>query len=135
MPKPHPKNRAEKFGGLVAAENVPSVPNAGPPIAPDARVQIVLLVAAGCDRATAASFVGISLQALERAIAADPALGRELDRAEASAEFAHVRCIRQAAQDPTNWRASAWWLERMRPHLYAKRDLKMLTKTDLKDRE
>lgn len=43
--------------------------------------------------------------------------------AEWKAESKMVDCIRNAAtSDPRYWQAAAWWLERMRPHEWGKRE-------------
>jgi hypothetical protein len=43
-----------------------------------------------------------------------------LEEAGAKAVLRNVGLLQQAAQDPRQWRASAWWLERMHPEEFAK---------------
>lgn len=84
--------------------------------------EAVLIASVGCDRETIAKYVGCNLDELNAALLVDRAFRRELRRAEAACELAHLRNVQQAGRDPKQWRASVWWLERRAPDRYAKRD-------------
>jgi hypothetical protein len=84
-----------------------------------ARVLGVLTV--GCDRETAAAYIGRSPDDITRAMRNDPSFAKEVRRTEASVEVSHMRNLRDAAKDPKNWRISVWWLERRCPERYGAR--------------
>lgn len=83
---------------------------------------VLLIVGVGCDRSVAASYAGVDPRAIDATAEASGAFARELARAEANAELMHVQNIRQAAKDEKNWRASVWWLERVFPERYARKE-------------
>lgn len=95
------------------------------------RREAVLIASVGCDRETIAKYAGCGLEELNRALLVDRAFGRELRRAEASCELAHMRNLQQAGRDVRQWRASVWWLERRAPERYAKRDAGSVGRRDL----
>lgn len=97
----------------------------------DQRREAALIVAAGCDRVTAAKYVGCTETALDEAAAIDLAFGAALRRAEATCELSHMRAVQQAARDERHWRASVWWLERRLPERYAKRDADAVGRREL----
>jgi hypothetical protein len=74
--------------------------------------KLAAIAALGCDRATAAAFTGATLEQLEAELQVDAEFAADFAKAEAQAEVRHMGNIHQAAQDATNWRTSAWWLER-----------------------
>ena len=79
------------------------------------------LAAVGCDRVTARNFLGASAEALHAALKGDPAFAAKWLKAQATAEFQHMKNIFSAAKDEKHWRASVWWLERMAPERFARR--------------
>jgi hypothetical protein len=83
--------------------------------------QIYGILSVGCDRQTAANFVGCSLAAIRQTMQRDPAFADGVCRAEAGAELNHMRNVQQAAKDEKHWRASVWWLERRAPERYGPR--------------
>ena len=93
--------------------------------------EATLIASVGCDRATAAKYVGCSLQQLNAAAYGDPAFAEQMRRAEAGCELAHMRNIQQASRDEKHWRASVWWLERRLPERYARRDAGAVGRRDL----
>lgn len=93
--------------------------------------EAVLIASVGCDRETVAKYAGCTLDDLNTALWVDRAFGRELRRAEAACELAHMRNLQQAGRDVRQWRASAWWLERRAPDRYAKRDAGSVGRRDL----
>ena len=84
--------------------------------------EAALIASVGCDRETAAKYVGCAAEALADAAQSDPGFADALRRAEAGCEVAHMRNIQQAAREERNWRASVWWLERRLPERYARRE-------------
>jgi hypothetical protein len=66
----------------------------------------------GASREVAAAVAGIDRTTLWRWTRYDPTFAEEVERADAEAEMAMVKVI----HDANDWRASAWWLERRRPH-------------------
>jgi len=83
--------------------------------------QICGILSVGCDRQTAADFVGCSIIDFTRAMQHNAAFSDSVRRAEAGAELHYMRNIQQAAKDEKNWRASVWWLERRSPERFARR--------------
>lgn len=83
--------------------------------------EICTMLALGCDRVTACNYLEHSLAELERAVATDAEFAARLRRAEATAEFAHMRTLGEAAKDPKNWRIAVWWLERHDPERFVGR--------------
>ena len=76
---------------------------------------VVAILNAGCDRATASAYVGLTLEAWDQVLAADAEFTRQILRAEANARLTHMRNVYRAAGDAKNWRTSVWWLERYGP--------------------
>lgn len=93
--------------------------------------EAVLIASVGCDRETAAKYIGCRLEQLNDEFAFDPVFASDMRRAEAGCELAHMRSIQQAARDERHWRASVWWLERRLPERYARRDAGSVTRRDL----
>jgi hypothetical protein len=94
--------------------------------------QVYGILSVGCDRQTAANFVGCSLADIRRAMQQDATFAAGLCRAEAGAELNHMRNIQQAAKDEKHWRASVWWLERRSPERYGPRGPGVVTARQLK---
>lgn len=84
----------------------------------------------GADINTAAQFIGLHYQELNRLLANHPDLARDIDRAQATAEINHIRTLNEAAKDPRYWRASVFWLKAHNPDQYA-RPAKQLTKAQI----
>lgn len=82
---------------------------------------VSLVLAAGCDRETAAHFVGCTVEELHRHAQQEPGVEAAMRRAVAGCELSHVRSLQQASRDPRYWRASAWMLERLAPQRYGVR--------------
>ncbi|QDT70484.1 hypothetical protein MalM25_34320 [Planctomycetes bacterium MalM25] len=93
--------------------------------------EALLIASVGCDRETAAKYIGCSLQQLNATAYGEPDFAEQLRRAEAGCELAHMRNIQQAARDERHWRASVWWLERRLPERYARRDAGAVGRRDL----
>lgn len=80
--------------------------------------QLVAAITIGCDRTTAAAYIGLSPAELAELLTADADLARDVRRAEATAEINHLRNLHNATQEPKNWRASIWWLKSRQPERY-----------------
>ncbi|MEO1497499.1 MAG: hypothetical protein AAFV43_10145 [Planctomycetota bacterium] len=93
--------------------------------------EAALVVSVGCDRETAAKYVGCSIDDLVEAARRDAGFAAALRKNEAAAELAHMRNIQQAAKDDKHWRASVWWLERLAPERFARRDAGAVTRREL----
>ena len=94
--------------------------------------QIYGILSVGCDRQTAAYFVGCSLADIRRAMQQDATFAAGVCRAEAGAELNHMRNVQQAAKDEKHWRASVWWLERRSPERFGPRGPGVVTARQLK---
>jgi hypothetical protein len=94
--------------------------------------QVCGILSVGCDRETAANFIGCSTADLERAMHEDPPFAANVCRTEAGVELGHMRNIQQSAKDGENWRASVWWLERHAPDRFGPRSAGQVTVSQLK---
>ena len=102
-----------------------------PALSDDQRLQIVAMLALGCDREMAAKRVGSTPSLLRAAILRDAEFSAQVRRAEGSAELMHMRNIQAAAADEKNWRASAWWLERRSPERFGRRKPGVVTPSQM----
>jgi hypothetical protein len=85
------------------------------------QAQVCGVLSVGCDRQTAADYLGCSLADIRRAMQSDSAFAASVRRAEASVELMHMRNVQELAKDKKDWRASVWWLERRAPERFARR--------------
>lgn len=78
----------------------------------------------GMTRRAASGAVGISKSTLYRMLQGDDdgTLLDSIEKAEAEAEALYLSRVALAADDPKNWTAAAWWLERRRSQDFARRD-------------
>lgn len=77
--------------------------------------EILAIVAVGCGRRTAATYVGCKLSVITREMEKDEAFAAEMHRHESNPEIGFARNIQDAAKKAQYWRAAAWWLERRNP--------------------
>lgn len=105
---------------------------AGHAIASDATDKLLAGLRLGMTRRAASGYAGFGKSTLYRMLANDPdgTLGTEIEKAEAEAEATYSAIVAQAAADPKNWTAAAWWLERRHPADYAKRERVEMTGKD-----
>ncbi len=96
------------------------------------KAQVYGILSVGCDRETAANFVGCSPSAIVRAMRNDPGFATTVRRTEATAELSHMRTVQNATKDEKNWRASVWWLERRSPERFGSRSAGTVTARHLK---
>lgn len=102
-------------------------------LTPDEQRDVCLVLSLGCDRETAANYIGKTPGAIRNQALADSQFARDLLRATAGIEMLHMGNVKNAARDEKNWRASVWWLERRSPDRYAKREARTMTPAQLKD--
>ena len=78
----------------------------------------------GMTRRAAYGAVGISKTTFYRMLDqdADGTLRDLIEKAEADAEARYSGLVARAADEPKNWTAAAWWLERRRHEDYARRE-------------
>ena len=102
-------------------EMLSSSQNHVPDLDPIEKQQVCSIVQLGCPRATAAKQVGCTISSIRFAAQGDPQFAAELQRAEAQNELSLMKNVFVSAQEPKNWRASVWALERMYPERYLRR--------------
>jgi hypothetical protein len=107
------------------------VTNQAPSLTDEQKGQICGILSVGCDRETAAGFVGRSAADVGRAMQQDPTFAANVLRTEAGIELTHMRSVHKAAEDAKNWRASVWWLERHAPERYGARSAGAVTMRQL----
>ena len=90
------------------------------PLSDEQRRQILAVLRIGGDRETAVRVVGQTKASLQTALVNDPQFAQDVRQAEAAAKLIHMQNIHNAAQDPRDWRASQWWLERRYPARFAR---------------
>jgi hypothetical protein len=81
------------------------------------RAQLVAVVAAGFTVRDAARLVGCTRKTVGNEARRNRQFALELRRAKSQAQIHPLRMMQQAAT--TNWRAAAWWLERLAPETFA----------------
>ena len=101
-------------------------------LSPEQMGQVFGILSVGCDRETAAAFIGCSPADIGRAMRQDQTFANTIRRTEASTEVGHMRNVQQAAKDAKNWRASVWWLERKSPERFGARSPGTITTRHLK---
>ena len=96
------------------------------------KAQIFGILSVGCDRETAAEYVGCSLADIRRHMESDPQFVANVRRAEARIELSHMRCVHDVVENKKEWRAAVWWLERRSPERYGRRTPDAVTARQLK---
>jgi hypothetical protein len=89
--------------------------------------QIYGILSVGCDRETAANYVGCTTADIGRMMLQNRAFAAQIRRTEAGSELAHMRTVQEAAKDAKNWRASVWWMERHAPERFGPRGAGVVT--------
>lgn len=87
----------------------------------------------GMTRRAASAFAGYSKTTLYAMLEKDEdrTLLTAIENAEGEAEAAYTQLVADAAVNPKNWTAAAWWLERRKPDDYGRRD-RLEVKVDIK---
>jgi hypothetical protein len=81
------------------------------------RAEVCALVAAGVNVREAARFVGCDRKTIHNEARRNHEFHRQLQQARSQAQVHPLRTMHEAAA--TNWRAAAWWLERLAPEAFA----------------
>jgi hypothetical protein len=89
--------------------------------------QVCGILSVGCDRETAANYVGCSTADIGRAMRQDPAFAAHVHRTEAGCELGHMRTVQEATKEAKHWRASVWWMERHAPERFGLRGAGVVT--------
>ncbi len=84
------------------------------------RREICALVTAGFELGGAAEYVGCSTSTIRRELKRNMEFRERLRRASLACELDPLNSIRQCAR--SNWRAAAWYLERVNPERFGKRN-------------
>ena len=93
-----------------------------PPVLDEAKKrEILAIVAVGCSRSMAATYVGCAISTIQNTAERDPTFAEKLRQAVYSTELGLLKNIRNAAKKEQYWRAAAWALERRFPERYARR--------------
>lgn len=77
-------------------------------VTPAVAEQVCMLISIGFSRRQAAAYLGLSTQAIARAMERDPDFGRELQRAQELSSLQPELTLMAEARK--NWRAAAWYL-------------------------
>lgn len=89
------------------------------------------MLAVGCNRRTAAAFVGCDVSTIRNTAERDSHFAEQLRQSEHSQEYACLKSIRKAAEQERYWRAAAWVLERKFPDNYGPRGPETITLTQI----
>jgi hypothetical protein len=81
------------------------------------RAELCALIGAGIGLRNAARLVGCSRNTVRNEARRNRQFAHDLNRAKSQAQVHPLRTMQQAAT--TNWRAAAWWLERLAPESFA----------------
>jgi hypothetical protein len=83
------------------------------------QAEILAVLATGCNRQSAAHYVGCDPKTIYNTALRDPEFERKLHSRESAAEVAHLANLNKAGKDTRFWRASAWFLEHLYPDRYS----------------
>jgi hypothetical protein len=93
---------------------------------------IVVIIAMGHSRRTAARYVGCAPSTIANTAERDAAFAKSLRQAEQKSEIDNMKNIQEAAKKAQYWRAAAWILERRNPEDFAPKNPNALTIDDLR---
>jgi hypothetical protein len=89
--------------------------------------EILAIVAVGCSRSMAASYVDCAVSTIQNTADRDATFAEKLRQATYNTEVGLLKNIRNAAKKEQYWRAAAWALERRFPERYARRGPDVIT--------
>ncbi len=93
------------------------------------RRQVCTLVSVGFGLDGAARYVGCAPSTIRREARRNAEFREQLRCADLACELGPLNAVRQAAH--TNWRAGIWYLERMNPQKFGKRNVRYITPEQL----
>lgn len=102
------------------------------PLNDDQRRRACALLGLGATRRVAAEFADCRRLDLEAEIKRDPAFRLTVKQHELRPEIETLRKLLEAARDPKQWRAAAWFLERLYPERYAAGKRRVVKRADLR---
>jgi hypothetical protein len=106
--------------------------NTAPALTDEQKGRICGILSVGCDRQTAADYIGCSLSDLRNLMEHDAAFAKDIRHAEAEAELKNMRNVQDTAREKKEWRASVWWLERRSPERFGRRTAGSVTARQLR---
>jgi hypothetical protein len=95
------------------------------------RGQVTALVAMGCGLASAARYVGCSINTIRREALRNDDFRQSLRRCEVRGQLDALQAMRESAK--THWRAAAWYLERVNPEQFDRRRAASCKPSELHD--
>jgi hypothetical protein len=108
-------------------------PESTPPtVTAEQKGHIYGILSVGCDRQTAADYIGCSLTEFRNLMRHDAAFAKDVRRSEADAELKNMRNVQDVAREKKEWRASVWWLERRSPERFGRRTAGSVTARQLR---
>jgi hypothetical protein len=100
---------------------------------PAKRAILLKLLARGLSLRSAARYVGCHPATITRTAARDPEFAQQLAEAEEALPLMALDRLTAAVNDPRNWRAAAWILERTHPERFAPRKPQAITPEQIGD--
>lgn len=89
--------------------------------------EICAILSVGGTRQMAADYVGCHVKTIWNTAHREPAFAARLRRSELAPEITLLKAIQTAVEDPKQWRAAAWALERLYPARYGQRKTETLS--------
>lgn len=97
------------------------------------KAEIRGILGVGCDRQTAADYIGCTLADMRTAMQTDATFLAEVRHEEARIELKHMQNVHDLATGKKrDWKASVWWLERRSPERFGRRSAGVVTPPQLK---
>lgn len=94
---------------------------------PESFQNILIGIANGLKNEDACAYAGVSRSVFYQKLKDDPDYSDSYEKALVSFKLKHLRRIEQASEDPKNWTASAWILERKFKEEFSRMDRMDLT--------
>ncbi len=93
--------------------------------------EICALISAGYHLTGAGQYVGCSARTIRREMKRNQDFAERIRKSTLLAELDPLNAIRQSAR--TNWRAAAWYLERVHPQRYARRNPALVKPAEIQE--
>ncbi|MDO4630378.1 MAG: hypothetical protein Q4C70_14460, partial [Planctomycetia bacterium] len=88
------------------------------PLTAKQKDEIIAIIAVGCSRKTAASYVGTTPAFIRKTAQKDAKFAEALQHADVQAEISSMKNVTAAARQERYWKAATWILERKNPEDY-----------------